>query len=290
MSGIADRITRHCRVTMTINRVWHERSESAARRFNARCQTAYRPQLADCTGRGADPWRLWTDWQQYVTDCWQRSLLVADPLRQRGDNFVEHERAGTPPVLHFAYDTILDAREFERPANYALLRIVPPAGVRVDPKRRPYIIIDPRAGHGPGIGGCKDDSQVGVALRDGHPVYFVAFFPQPEPGQTLIDVCDAEARFVHKVRELHADSPRPVIVGNCQGGWAAMMLAAANPDVTGPIVINGAPMSYWAGAWRDGEGDNPMRYLGGLLGGTWLASFVSAFCPRIFTRGALLLE
>ena len=46
----------------------------------------------------------------------------------------------------------------------------PPAGVTVDPKRRPYVIIDPRAGHGPGIGGFKDDSQVGVALREGHQV------------------------------------------------------------------------------------------------------------------------
>jgi len=34
-------------------------------------------------------------------------------------------------------------------------------------------------------------------------------------------------------------------------------------------------MSYWGGAWSEGEGDNPMRYSGGLLGGTWLSSFVS---------------
>jgi hypothetical protein len=38
--------------------------------------------------------------------------------------------------------------------------------VTVIDKKRPYIIIDPRAGHGPGIGGFKADSQVGVALRD----------------------------------------------------------------------------------------------------------------------------
>jgi hypothetical protein len=40
-------------------------------------------------------------------------------------------------------------------------------------------------------------------------------------------------------------------------------------------VIVGAPMSYWGGAWSEGEGDNPMRYAGGLLGGTWLASTAS---------------
>ena len=79
----------------------------------------------------------------------------------------------------------------------------------IDPKRRPFVIIDPRGGHGPGIGGFKDDSQVGVALREGHPVYFVIFFPNPEPGQTLLDVCNAEREFVHRVRELHPDAPKP---------------------------------------------------------------------------------
>ena len=55
------------------------------------------------------------------------------------------------------------------------------------------MIVDPRAGHGAGIGGSKPDSQVGVALADGHPVYFVVFRPHPEPGQTLADVMRAEA-------------------------------------------------------------------------------------------------
>ena len=212
---------------------------------------------------------------RYGVDFAQRSILFWDTLRQRGNNFVEHERQGLPPVLRFDYEIVMDGRSFKRPVNYALLRIVPPKGVTVDAKRRPYVIIDPRGGHGPGIGGFKDDSQVGVALHEGHPVYFVIFFPNPEPGQTLLDVCNAEREFVHRVRELHPDAPKPGIVGNCQAGWAAMMLAAANPDDTGPIVIVGAPMSYWGGAWSEGEGDNPMRYSGGLLGGTWLASLTS---------------
>jgi len=184
---------------------------------------------------------------------------------------------------------VLDARTFARPVNYALVRIVPPDGVTIDSRRRPYVIIDPRAGHGPGIGGFKDDSQVGVALRDGHPVYFVIFFPQPEPGQTLLDVCEAEKQFVHRVRELHPQSAKPAIIGNCQGGWAAMMLAAADPEETGPIVINGAPMSYWGGAWQEGAGDNPMRYAGGLLGGTWLSSFAADLGAGVFD-GAYLVS
>jgi pimeloyl-ACP methyl ester carboxylesterase len=211
----------------------------------------------------------------YGLDFLQRSILFWDTLRQRGNTFMELARDGLRPVLHFDYDMVLDGRTFERPVNYALLRITPPEGVAIDQKKRPYLMIDPRAGHGPGIGGFKDDSQVGVALRAGHPVYFVIFFRDPEAEQTLLDVCTAEQQFVQKVRQLHPESPKPAIVGNCQGGWAAMMLAAAGPDDTGPIVINGAPMSYWSGAWSEGEGDNPMRYAGGMLGGTWLSSFTA---------------
>ena len=85
------------------------------------------------------------------------------------------------------------------------------------------MIIDPRAGHGAGIGGFKEDSQVGVALHDGHPVYFVAFRPHPEPGQTLADVMRAEAEFVKEIGRRHPKSPKPIIVGNCQGGWATMI-------------------------------------------------------------------
>jgi hypothetical protein len=67
------------------------------------------------------------------------------------------------------------------------LKILPPEGVVIDETKRPYIIIDPRAGHGAGIGGFKNDSQVGVALAAGHPVYFVSFRRDPIPGQTLAD-------------------------------------------------------------------------------------------------------
>jgi pimeloyl-ACP methyl ester carboxylesterase len=258
-----------------IAQVFQGRSQAAFDHFYKQAAKSLNQRLTGPLESFSNPWQWAGEYWEYAVDFTQRSVLVWDTLRQRGDNFLDHEKAGKPPVLHFDFETVLDARQFKRPVNYALVRIIPPPGVMVDPNRRPYLIIDPRAGHGPGIGGFKDDSQVGVALRDGHPVYFVIFFPEPEPGQTLLDVCDAEAAFLRRVRELHPDSAKPVIIGNCQGGWAVMMLAAANPDETGPIVLNGAPLSYWGGAWRNGEGDNPMRYAGGLLGGTWLSSFTS---------------
>ncbi|MGF6851990.1 DUF3141 domain-containing protein [Paraburkholderia sp. CI3] len=269
-------LTRNHEIALKILRLLHNRLEEARQRFGQRTSDAIKggdgtsaltiANLAQFT-----PWGAW----HYTADFAQRSVLFWDALRQRGNEFIERNKAGIKPALHFDYDTVLDARHFERPVNYALLSIRPPEGVVVDVKKRPYLIIDPRAGHGPGIGGFKDDSQVGVALRAGHPVYFVVFFQEPEPGQTLLDVCAAEQQFVRKVRELHSDSPKPAIVGNCQGGWAAMMLASSSPEDTGPILVNGAPMSYWSGAWSESEVPNPMRYAGGILGGTWLSSLAA---------------
>jgi pimeloyl-ACP methyl ester carboxylesterase len=275
MTDLTKQLSRSHDISAKVTHVFQTRAKLAQEQFSERIEKAYSDYMSGSTTNATLPWDVWTDSARYVVDLAQRSVLFWDALRQRGNNFVAHTRKGLPPVLHFDYETVVDGRSLERPVNYALVRIVPPEGVKVDATRRPYIIIDPRAGHGPGIGGFKDDSQVGVALRDGHPVYFVIFFPEPEPGQTMLDVCSAEQQFVRRVRELHPNAPKPAVVGNCQGGWAAMMVAASNPDDTGPIVINGAPMSYWGGAWSEGEGDNPMRYAGGLLGGTWLASLTS---------------
>ncbi|HWH68749.1 MAG TPA: DUF3141 domain-containing protein, partial [Candidatus Sulfotelmatobacter sp.] len=282
-------IARTAEINSKVARVLQTRLRVAQEHWLERAQQAYTDHVARLESKPRLPWDVWTSSSDYVVDWAQRMILFWDTLRQRGNLFLEREQAGKPPVLHFQYEMVLDARKFERPVNYALVRILPPKGVAIDPKRRPYIILDPRAGHGPGIGGFKDDSQVGVALRAGHPVYFIIFFPQPEPDHTILDVTAAEEQFVRKVRALHPESAKPVLVGNCQGGWAAMMLAGSDPEDTGPIVINGAPMSYWGGAWSEGEGDNPMRYSAGLLGGTWLASLTADLGNGIFD-GAWLVQ
>lgn len=224
---------------------------------------------------------------EYAVDAGQRSILFWDAMRQAGNAFVEHEKAGCPPVLFFDWEMVVDGRHLPRPVNYALVRIKVPEGAPpIDPKLRPFVIIDPRAGHGAGIGGFKNDSQVGVALRRGHPVYFVIFFRDPEPGQTILDITAAEGVFLRSVRELHQDAPKPVVIGNCQGGWAVMMLGAAQPELTGALVLNGAPLSYWAGQ----RGKNPMRYFGGLAGGSWPSSLLADLGNGKFDGAALAMN
>jgi len=235
--------------------------------------------------RPQDPVSAWRDTVSYTFDAAQRSLIFWDTLRQRGNNWIAHEKAGKPPLLAFDYEIIADARTFPRPCNYALVRILPPTGVALDEGKRAFLIIDPRAGHGPGIGGFKADSEVGFALKAGHAVYMVIFFPEPVPGQTLADVSLAETEFVRIVRERHPTRDKPVVMGNCQGGWAAMLMAALDPDSVGPIVVNGAPMSYWAG----NDAENPMRYAGGVLGGAWTASLASDLGGGVFD-GAYLVD
>ena len=233
---------------------------------------------ADAQGGDANPLGLslpfgdvQNAWFAYAIDTMQRSILFWDAMRQRGNIYLEHRAQGEPPILDFAYEIVLDARTFSRPANYALLRVLPKPGMTVDSGKRPFIIVDPRAGHGPGVGGMKEDSQVGVSLRAGHPTYFVMFYPEPMPNQTLGDVAAAEARFVEEVTKLHPESEgKPCVIGNCQAGWAVMALSAVEPGLMGPVIICGSPMSYWAGV----DGKNPMRYMGGLLGGAWITSLL----------------
>ncbi|MBX9845114.1 MAG: DUF3141 domain-containing protein [Xanthobacteraceae bacterium] len=209
---------------------------------------------------------------EYMTDAAQRSLLFLDVMRQRGNAFRERAAQKAPHVLDYQVELVVDGRTLERPVNYALTRVVPPAGVEIDPTRRPFVVVDPRAGHGPGIGGFKSDSEIGVIFKAGHPCYFIGFLPEPMPGQTIADIARAEAAFLEKVIALHPDADgKPAVIGNCQAGWAIMMVAAIRPELFGPIIAAGSPLSYWAGV----HGKNPMRYSGGLLGGSWLTALTS---------------
>ena len=139
-------------------------------------------------------------------------MLYWDVLRQRGNQYREHLAETAPHVSRIIQvELIVDGRQLERPVNYGLVRVVPPAGITVDETKRPFVIVDPRAGHGPGIGGFKADSEIGAAFKAGHPCYFIGFLPEPMPGQTIEDIARAEAQFLERVIALHPPS-----------GWQAL--------------------------------------------------------------------
>jgi uncharacterized protein DUF3141 len=222
---------------------------------------------------------------EYWLDAWQRSILVLDTLRQRGNRYLEQRKKEAPHVLEFESELIRDGRTMPRPTNYLLVQIVPRQGTRIDPTKPPFVVVDPRAGHGPGIGGMKHDSEIGAALAAGHACYFIGFLPDPVPGQTVEDVCLTEAAFLEEVIARHPKADgKPVVIANCQAGWQIMMMAALRPELTGPILLAGSPLSYWAGV----RGKNPLRYLGGLLGGTWLTALAGDVGAGIFDGAHLI--
>lgn len=212
------------------------------------------------------------DASAYWFDAWQRGVLFLDTLQQRSDRYRKHAAKIAPHVLKFDCELVMDGRDLQRPVNYVLVRVKPPKETEVDQRKRPFVIVDPRAGHGPGIGGFKPDSEIGAAFKAGHPCYLIGFLPDPVPGQTIGDVARAEAQFLERVIALHPKAEgKPAVIGNCQAGWAVMILAALRPELFGPLILAGSPLSYWAGV----RGRNPMRYTAGLLGGSWLNALMS---------------
>lgn len=235
------------------------------------------------------PYQIWHDFFSYQADYWQRSILFLDTLRERANNMMEHEKQGLPPLLHFKYELVLDGKTLEPKTNYALVKILEVGDVCFDkcfdPTTSPVIVVDPRAGHGPGIGGFKRDSEIGIALHTGHAVYFVIFYPEPIPHQTLADVLATMRHFVEKVQALH-EGKSPILYGNCQAGWMLALLASDCVGSVGLTVMNGSPVSYWSNSEEEA---NPMQLLGGILGGVWSARFLSDLKDGTFD-GAWLIS
>ena len=226
-----------------------------------------------------------TAFNEYVRDFWERSVLFLDILRQRGNQREEMLAHGVTSVLIYDSELVMRGDELPHPVNYSLLRVIPPEGAEIDDGNRPVVVIDPRAGQGPGIGGFKQLSEIGEAFKAGHPVYFAGFTASPVEGQRIEDVARAYTIFIEKVAELHPEAlGKPFVFGNCQAGWHAMMAACMRPDVVGPMVIAGAPLSYWGGV----HGKNAMRYLGGWYGGTWLDRMMSDIGNGIFDAAWLV--
>src|SRR6476659_2425504 len=96
------------------------------------------------TGKTADL-QPWGPVGEYMTDAMQRTVLFWDVMRQRSDQYYTEKARDVPHVLQFDAELVLDARTFDKPVNYLLARVNPPAGMTVDPLKRPFVVVDPRA-------------------------------------------------------------------------------------------------------------------------------------------------
>jgi len=60
-----------------------------------------------------------------MADAMQRTILFWDVLRQRSDQHYAQKEKAVPHVLSFDAELVLDARTFEWPANYLMVRVKP---------------------------------------------------------------------------------------------------------------------------------------------------------------------
>ena len=217
-------------------------------------------------------WDLW----RYGIDLAQRSVLMGDVLRRRGNQYFDYNEAGLPPITPFPLEKIMDGRDLDRPVNRTLVRVTDrrtaDTGRRsecADQTKRPIIFQDPDAGRGL-ISASRQTSGMGLSIDTGHPTFLILVQPKTVKGQTVDDLAAATRIFAEKVREICPHDKPPAFIGNCQAGWQMALSAAQAPGIEGPVVPVGAPMSYWSrGAER-----HSLRYTGGLSLGTWLPLFM----------------
>lgn len=223
---------------------------------------------------------LFAEGVDYTSDFVRRWVLVLDALHKRSNQALRNTER--EHVLAAPYKMVLDGRTFDKPVNYTLVKLTPPDGF-VQKHARAVMGISPRAGRRAGIAGTMDVSQATVLLELGYEVYWVIFTREPEPGQTIPDTFEAIRAFIELVSERHPHPRGPILVANCQAGWATFFTKLRHPELKFSLIPIASPLSYWAGnRWSVS-----MRPYAGLSGGALIPAFLSDLGNGEFD-GALL--
>ena len=219
------------------------------------------------------PFGVFAPVMDYMVDAAQRSVLFWDVMRQRGNQYREHLAETAPHVLDYEVELVVDGRTLERPVNY-----VPGAGRSAGGRRRSIRRAGRSSssirapGTAPASAASRPTARSASRSRPAIPAISSASCPtrcRARPSRT--SPAPRRSSSKRSSRSHPEADGKPCVIGNCQAGWAVMMLAAIRPELFGPIIIAGSPLSYWAGV----HGKNPMRYSGGLLGGSWLTALTS---------------
>ena len=116
-----------------------------------------------------------------MMDAAQRGVLFWDVMRQRGGQYRDHLSETVPHVLDYKAELVMDGRTLKRPVNYSAGAHHSAGGNR-DRSDAPAISWwwIPVPATDPGIGGFKADSEIGVAMKAGHPCYFIGFYARSD--------------------------------------------------------------------------------------------------------------
>ena len=101
MRDLNKTLDRSMAISRNVAGMWSRRVKDAWTAYGERLRDA---QVAYAGGGGlaaTNPQQWAADWARYWLDAGQRSALFWDTLRERGNQFLEHEEAGKPPLLHY---------------------------------------------------------------------------------------------------------------------------------------------------------------------------------------------
>ena len=72
-----------------VSKLLQRRVGIAQQHFEDRVREAYETNIKELQAQPTTPWQIWTDGARYAVDFAQRSVLLWDTLRQRGNEYVE---------------------------------------------------------------------------------------------------------------------------------------------------------------------------------------------------------
>src|SRR5262245_19589079 len=114
MKDQSDKLSRSATLSTKGTTLLQKRLKLAQEKFAEGARGAVEVGKSEATDLPLTPWSLMQAGFDYALDFTQRSVLFWDTMRQRGNIFVEHERAGKPPLLHFEFETVVDGRTLGR--------------------------------------------------------------------------------------------------------------------------------------------------------------------------------
>ena len=171
---------------------------------------------------------------RYWTDAFERGLtpvdVVDDTARWMRTVSDRREPTWSLPNTVVASSPITRLRDFSPPGAAAAV---------------PTLILPPQAGHHSCIVDYSErQSQVAVALEAGCDRLFVVEWLEATAetaGSSIVE-------YVDSVRDAIAHIGAPVhLIGDCQGGWLAAIVAALDPDSVASLTIGAAPIDFHAG-------------------------------------------
>ena len=184
---------------------------------------------------------------RHPVEAWQDAVALLDRLHAAHAAVLGHAAAAAATsgsstsgpasrrCWHYEYEMLADARTFERPCNYALVRIVPPRDVEVDDScaRSSSSIRAPATDRASAVSRRtpRSASRCRPAIRSTSSSSTRTRIRARRSPTSSMRKPSSSASSPSAIR----DSEKPVLVGNCQGGWAVMMLAASRPDIAGPL-------------------------------------------------------